>query len=196
MPFEVETKFAVTDRAALERRLTEVGARRLNSESHVDYYLQHPHRDFQKSDEALRIRQTDQGVVVTYKGPRAPAAVKIREEFELSMPSSAQLMHAREMFERLGFRVLAEVRKRRTSYACPARGQPVTICFDIVDGLGEFVEIEMIAEAEDVQLASTSVANLANRLELTSPITASYLKMHLARNQIQFPWAGVEQPTR
>jgi adenylate cyclase class 2 len=193
MPFEVETKFAVADREALERRLAEVGARRLGSESHVDYYLQHPHRDFQKTDEALRIRQTDQGVVVTYKGPRAPAAVKIREEFELAVLSD-RLEHARGLFERLGFRVLAVVRKNRTLYSCPARDRPVMICYDIVDGLGEFVEIEMIAEAEDVQSASASVADVANQLKLASPITASYLKMLLARDQIQFPWAGVEQP--
>ena len=70
MVIEVEMKFAVRDEVELRQRLkkweVELGPR----ERQVDSYFSHPARDFSHTDAALRIRQTESRVEVTYKGPR------------------------------------------------------------------------------------------------------------------------------
>lgn len=187
MLFEVEKKFAVADRGNLERRLLEIGACPLSSERQIDCYLRHPQRDFAVTDEALRIRQTNHGLLVTYKGPRAPGDVKIREEIELPFQPGASLDSVQGLFERLGFRVIAEVRKQRVVYELKSDRRPILICCDRVEDLGEFVEIELMSETSELNQATAAVTAVAQQLGLSSAITASYLKMLLEQRTTLVP---------
>ena len=51
---EIEMKFRVADFAAVERRLAEWGAAVAVEREDADHYFNAPHRDFGKTDEALK----------------------------------------------------------------------------------------------------------------------------------------------
>lgn len=54
---EVEVKAHVSDFKGVKQRLIEIGAERIGEEHQEDTYFNAPHRDFAKTDEALRIRK-------------------------------------------------------------------------------------------------------------------------------------------
>lgn len=132
-----------------------------------DYYLLHPCRDFLKTDEALRVRKSDR-FYLTYKGPRIDEKTKTRDEIEVEVKD---LYRTLEIFKRLGFDVFAKVSKLRRIY----RLGEFKICIDDVEGLGEFIEIEVEGELKDRE----KVLNLAEDLGLKDPITKSYLELVL-----------------
>ncbi len=135
-----------------------------------DVYFNSPVRDFRKSDEALRVRRDGNGVWLTYKGPKVDSETKTREEIEIEV---GDYRKALEILSRLGFRVLRKVVKRRRIY----RYGEVTICFDDVEGLGKFVEIEV--KSDDLDSAKRRVFEVAKLLGLdpSDSIRESYLEM-------------------
>jgi len=137
---EVETKVRA-DHEAVEERLREVGAERVAGYEQRDTYFSAPHRDFAETDEALRTRHEDGTEYITYKGPKLDGETKTREEYETTVGEAGV---ARSVFESLGFEEFAEVRKRRRVYELDG----VTVTLDDVDGLGEFVEVEVEVEVE------------------------------------------------
>ena len=182
MPFEVENKFAVADLSEVQRRLESMGARMHGIEVHVDSYFNHPQRDFRRTDEALRIREIDDSVQITFKGPRIDSDIKIREELELSLdPSPGNGERAKELLQRLGFRFVACVRKRRVIWELDPIPYSILICLDEVAELGTFVEIELIAASEDLARAKKIVLDLQAELGLNEPLKSSYLRMLLSR---------------
>jgi adenylate cyclase class 2 len=104
----------------------------VKSEIQEDTYFSHPSRDFRKSDEALRIRKTS-GIALTYKGPKKTSDLKTREEIEFTVPEDAFVL-----LERLGFKNAFTIRKTRKTYKLDG----LTVCCDLVEGLGEYVEVE------------------------------------------------------
>ena len=78
--WEVEQKFEVDDVSRLLNTLHAAGFIEDGLEQHSDIYFRHPSRDFRKSDEALRIRSSNDSACVTYKGVRTDAEVKTRPE--------------------------------------------------------------------------------------------------------------------
>jgi predicted adenylyl cyclase CyaB len=186
MAFEVENKFAVSDPRELERRIRAIGAEFCGVEAQTDAYFRHPHRDFLETGEMLRVRSVGQAVFVTFKGKRTKAVVKIREEIELPLvPAADAPANAIALFERLGFAIVARVHKRRSNFRFGAAGSAVMISIDDVDEPGTFVEIEWIAEADQVGQATRVIEDLQQRLELGEPVQPSYLRMMLARGAAQ-----------
>ena len=108
----------------------------------IDTYFQSPINDFQQTDEALRIRQIHtkektQTVEVTYKGPKLGNDMKVREELTISTEKYSDTL---KIFERLGFRSVAEIKKKRVNW----KKDSIVISLDEVIGLGTFIEAEMI----------------------------------------------------
>ncbi|MFQ6085254.1 MAG: class IV adenylate cyclase [Candidatus Bathyarchaeia archaeon] len=136
--FELEVKAPIDDPEGLEKRLRVLGAKLVADESHVDVYYNAPHRDFARTDEALRMRikRHPRGYVVTYKSPRISRVVKTREEFEVSVDDPEG---AKRILERLGFKPAATVEKERRKYQIGG----IKISIDHVRELGFFVEIEI-----------------------------------------------------
>jgi adenylate cyclase class 2 len=173
---EAEVKLALgPGRAdALRERLVALGARHDGEHAQVDTYFAHPQRDFRATDEALRLREDDGELHVTYKGPKLDPPRKTREEIEFALAADHET--ARTLLERLGFRVAAEVRKRRSAWSlADAEGAVVTI--DHVEGLGVFCEIEVMAEA--IEASRARLEALQERLGLgdLAPIPESYLEL-------------------
>ena len=185
MQYEVEMKFAVGDVAALEDRLAVLGATISGAESETDTYFAHPARDFTKTDEALRLRQKKTGCFITYKGPKIDATTKTRQEIDLPLAAESGLKAWRGLLEALGFTVAGQVKKLRRKARVGWQGRSVEISLDDVDGLGAFVELELIANENDIVAARDRLASLAKALglPLDSGERRSYLELLLAKKR-------------
>jgi len=183
MAIEVEQKFPVSPLEAVCDKLAALGGKLGERREEVDRYYAHPARDFARTDEALRIRGVGPAGFLTYKGPKMDATTKTRREIELALPAGDEGRRAwGELLEALGFRPIAEVRKRRRKARVPWQGRPVELCLDEVEHLGTFVEIELVTEPDDVELAKACIASLAAHLGLANSERRSYLELLLERH--------------
>ncbi len=184
MQYEVEQKFPVEDLAAVEARLREKGAKIGPVIVEVDRYFNHPARDFAQTDEAVRVRRKGQQHFVTYKGPKIDTTTKTRREIELPLAGGEGTVEAwSEWLTALGFIVVGEVRKQRRRTHIEHDGRAVEMTLDEVDGLGEFVELELITDAEGLDAARACIASLAESLGLSQSERRSYLTLLLAKSK-------------
>ena len=182
MRIEVEQKFAVADMASLREQLSAFGAIFQEPELQVDCYFRHPTRDFSLTDEALRLRRVGPANWLTYKGPKLDAKTKTRREIELSFePGEQSAASAGELLQALGFSEVAEVRKHRIHSKLRWHDCEVGLALDSIAELGDFVELEIIAESEAVAGASEILTTLATHLKLKNCERRSYLELLLAR---------------
>jgi adenylate cyclase, class 2 len=178
MSYEVEMKFPVADPAALESRLAEFEATLAAPQSETDVYFAHPARDFAKTDEALRIRRKGSSNFITYKGPKIDAATKTRREIDLPLPPAEQAARQwTDLIEALGFTPVGDVRKSRRKAQLDWQGRSVEVSLDQVDGLGVYVELELIAESDAVDAARSTILSLAETLGLKGSERRSYLEL-------------------
>ena len=181
---EVEQKFPVQDLDDLVLRLTSFGSSLGPAELQVDRYFAHPARDFARTDEALRIRSVGPRNWITYKGPKLDATTKTRREIELLLADGSQSAQSfGELLVALGFKPVADVRKFRRKSAINSQGSSVEVVVDEVEGLGTFVELEVMATPEDVGAAQAAVASLAQQLALSTSERRSYLELLLERKR-------------
>ncbi len=181
MKYEVEQKFAVGGFDAVQARLEELHARFAAGHEEIDVYFNHPARDFRETDEALRIRRHDQSNRVTYKGPKIDATTKTRRELELDLPEGEETAAGWvELLETLGFRQVGSVHKRRRKFAVDWRDRTIEGTLDEIDGLGKFVELELVVEEGEIDDARKAVVALAAELGLSTSERRSYLQLLLS----------------
>lgn len=169
---EIEIKTRSEDNNRVEGLLLESGAILLNEHVQVDEYFNHPCRDFAETDEALRLRHDSAGKI-TYKGPKIDRFTKTREEIEMEIDDLDKMS---SILLRLGFRSVAKVKKMRKEYALDG----VTVSLDTVDGLGDFVELEVMGE--DADDGRSKVEEMRDRLGLVGSERRSYLEMLIERD--------------
>ena len=182
MGYEVELKYRDADHAELTRRLLDLGAGSSGEVVESDTYLAHPSRDFALTGEAFRIRVSGEACLLTYKGPKAEGPTKTREEVELAFEAGPDVPdQALRMVEALGFEPVAIVRKSRLSFSLERDGRSMTVTLDRAEGLGDFAEVEALAEGPDLAGAQAAVVGLAGELGLEPGRVEpkSYLRMHL-----------------
>jgi adenylate cyclase class 2 len=173
---EVEIKVKA-DHSKVHFILQKLGATKVGIEAQTDTYFAAPHRDFAKTDEALRIRSLNGQAVLTYKGPKLDAVSKTREELETPVEEATitGILHA------LGFSEAGTVRKRREVF----EAGEITVCLDAVEGLGEFLEVEIVAENEkDLETSRHKLFEFLKEFSFgeKDSIRASYLEMVLEKN--------------
>ncbi|GAC1466626.1 MAG: class IV adenylate cyclase [Isosphaeraceae bacterium] len=183
MSFEIEQKFRTTSHSEVEKRLQRMGATAGPTIEQEDTYLNHPSRDFAQSHEAFRIRRVGESNAITYKGPKREGPTKTREEIEIAFAAGPENHeHLRKVLGALGFRPVAVIRKKRTSYTLSREGRQVLVVLDVAEGLGTFVEVETIANSEaDFPEAQRLVLKIAESLGLSEIEPRSYLRMHLEK---------------
>ena len=147
---ELEAKIRVDDATAIERRLRDVGGEPLFDAIIGDTFFDTADGRLHQSGSGMRIRTArrsqigggpgDDAAAITFKGPRQPGAVKIREEIEFSVGDAAA---ARRFLERLGYVEKLGYEKHRRSWRIGA----CRVELDDVPLLGTFVEIEGPDEA-------------------------------------------------
>lgn len=181
--YEVEQKYHVADPAAVQQRLSELGAAWTEDVRQVDRYFAHPCRDYSVTDEALRIRQVGEANFVTYKGPKIDRTTKTRRELELLLPAGqAYGTDFAQLLTLLGFTFVAEVCKVRRQAAVPWQGGTVDVAIDRVEDLGNYVEMEIMANSAELESAKERLASLAGELALAEVERRSYLELLLEKS--------------
>jgi adenylate cyclase, class 2 len=177
---EVEVKFRGADRAATVAALLEMGAQLVEDRTDADLYFRAPDRDLKATDEAFRLRRMGAKSVLTYKGPRRDTDTKTRTEIEVPLaPGAEAAERAEQLFAALGYTPVTTVRKKRRVYQLTRDDFHCEACFDAVEGVGEFVELEIVAEEADYERAKAAVLALAAELGLSEKEPRSYLRMVL-----------------
>ena len=109
---EVEVKAKIDDFKEMEKKLSAIGAVKTKKEFQEDIYFNSPVVDFAQTDEALRIRTTnendDANIFITYKGPKIDKNSKTRKEIEMGIEDSKKCAG---IFEAIGFEKVRAVRK-------------------------------------------------------------------------------------
>lgn len=192
--YEVELKVRA-DHGPVRERLRALDATPERAVVQADTYYDAPDRSFADTDEALRIRRespgsfagpvespasdgrTDDVTRVTYKGPLVDDETKTREEHETAV-ADGETMAA--ILRSLGYDPAATVHKEREVYGLD--GFEVTL--DVVDGLGEFVEVDAEAPEADLDRTRDRARELLTELGLDpgDGIRTSYLGMVLGES--------------
>lgn len=169
---EVEVKAKINSFKEMEKKLEEIGATKSKHEFQEDIYFQSPIVDFSQSDEALRIRTTDNNIFITYKGPKLNQQSKTRKEVEMNIESAAK---AKDIFEEIGFKEARTVRKNRQYYTF----ENFEISLDDVEGLSPYMEIEVsLEDGEDYSKAQDKIFKLFEKLGITEGFErTSYMEL-------------------
>lgn len=144
---EIEVKIKL-ERSKAESVLQGLGFVQKDELYERDVYYNSEVKDLRGEDKALRIRETrnritgETAVLMTYKGPKIDDSTMTREETEFPLPSFEK---GDRLLQGLGFIPAGIVEKERKCY----RKENVECCLDTVTGLGEYMEIEIMAEKED-----------------------------------------------
>jgi adenylate cyclase class 2 len=168
-PREIETKFRVPDRLALEERLQTLGAVGLPPDLETNVLFDDAARSLKEKGCALRVRTVCGRGLLTFKGPaEVTAGVKSRVEWESVVEDPGGVAG---VLEALGYRPWFRYEKRRAGWLFADPSRP----FVVVDEtpLGLFAEIE----GED-----TGVRALAAELGVAEAdfIAESYIALWLA----------------
>ncbi|MCK9152437.1 class IV adenylate cyclase [Methanobacterium alcaliphilum] len=173
---EVEVKAKVNGFEEVKKNLDEIGALNIGSEHQEDTYFNAPHRDFAKTDEALRIRKIPAGeevkIFITYKGAKIDESSKTRKEYEVEV-ENADI--TRQIFESLSFKPVETVIKDREIYEL----DEFIITLDTVFNVGTYMEIEKdLIEGQDFDKTLEDIFKLYNRLGITRGFERrSYLEL-------------------
>jgi adenylate cyclase, class 2 len=190
--FEVELKFPIADADDVTLQLLARGAKPAGVVRQSDLYFQHPSRDFRETHEALRLRRTDDGVRITYKGPIIDSRTKMRREIELPVGRDAgDFDQLCELLTILGFEPVRGVAKIRALYDLTWEGRNLELAVDAVDGLGTFLEIESLAQDHDRDAARDAILLLAEKLGLKNAERRSYLQLLIQQDPAN---PAVEKP--
>lgn len=145
---EVEVKVKIEDRNTIEHRLEELAFKKGKLLCETDVYFDRENGEFRKGDKALRIRQYENLTLnekvscITYKGPKLDQVSMTRKELEMKIEDGEMGI---EILKNLGFIPVQPVVKLRQYF----HKANVTACLDQVEGLGAYLELEIIVESEE-----------------------------------------------
>lgn len=177
MTIEVEIKCPVNNLEDIEFELISKKAQLSEIVMQRDHYYNHPSKDYSKTDEALRIREEGDCFFLTYKGPKLDELSKSRLECNLKIDNFTTM---NEILIALGFTYVLVVLKERKSYKI----DDIVISLDRIEGLGDFVELELQIETEEELVKArkrlTSQAKIFS-INTNSQIRESYLELLLKK---------------
>ncbi len=179
--YEVELKFRLIDADSFVARLVAAGAQAGPVADQRDLYFNHPARDFERTDEAFRIRTVGNRHVVTYKGAVVDSQTKTRREIEVDLAGDGAYEKFAEMLQLLGFRAVREVRKHRQTYRLAGPDREYEIAVDNVHDLGLFAEFETLADEAGRAAAVTAILAFVSQFQLPPPERKSYLRLLLEK---------------
>jgi adenylate cyclase class 2 len=143
MPTEIEAKLRLDDPDALHERLRRLGAGRVAWRHESNHLYDTPDGRLRRSGCGLRVRVAwsleVEGAAptgwLTFKGPRRPGELKVREELESAVDDAAAVMG---ILTRLGWREVVVYEKRREVWHLGA----CEVAIDELPRLGWWLEIE------------------------------------------------------
>ena len=184
MSIEVELKLKIRDKAEVSAALKQLGFTETELVVETDTYYTAAHYDFAALDEALRIRSienlhTKEQSAVTYKGAKLDQTSMTRKELETEIGDAET---GREILEHIGFVPVPPVEKQRQYW----KNGTITACVDNVKGLGDYLELEILAGREaQREEALEKLERIMKQLGYCMQDTTrtSYLSMLMRRQQ-------------
>lgn len=176
---EVEIKLPVMSRENVGQQLVSLGFSEGELVKESDLYFNGEIHDFKRTDEALRIRKCENLTtgestsVITYKGPKLDHVSMTRRELETGV-ENADVCY--EIFRSIGFRQVFPVNKLRQYY----HSGHMTACLDVVENLGDFLELEVIVPDEkDREGALQQIEYILEKMgrSMKETVRISYLSM-------------------
>ncbi|MHA1268801.1 MAG: class IV adenylate cyclase [Candidatus Helarchaeota archaeon] len=172
---EVEIKVPIDDKSTIVEKLKKIGFNYKKVVRQEDVYFQHPERNFVKTDEALRVRESLEGTFLNYKGPKLDSETKTREEIEIYFEDNGNLIR---IFEKLGFQKVFIVKKSREIF----EKNEIKASIDNVEGLGLFMELEIICEdRKELDIYREKLFSILRQINISKNkiIRKSYLELLL-----------------
>lgn len=184
---EVEVKLKIDSAESIEKKLIELGFKKGQTLQEIDYYYNGVDRDFRASGEALRLRlveSLDGSAVVadrpgepliqmTYKGPKLDNVSMSRVEHQVNIDNFETML---SILSSLGYKPVEPVIKLRRELF----SEEICACVDTVDGLGDYLELEIMADKESHRenaLDRISVVLKQLGYSISDTTTTSYLSM-------------------
>lgn len=164
---EVEIKVKIEEQQikTIRRKLFTLGAIFKAKTKESDVYFNAPHRDFIKTKECLRIRERDNYLELTYKGPTTKL-MNNKKQFwksEINLPLISSKEEVENLLKSLDFKKISEVIKNREKFILGRQ----EISIDKVKNVGWFLEIEsIVADEKERQKALNENITLLNKLGL------------------------------
>lgn len=164
---EMELKFRVEDHSEIERRLSDLGIHPGEAVEENNLVLDRMGGPLRRNDLLFRLRNHEEGTLVTVKKPLPATALKVRQEKEAVLDCSQE--DALELFGLLGYGVVYRYRKTRRE----CRLGEAAVCLDRL-WFGNFVEIEAASEE--------AVLHAAEQLGLNSDLGIRFSYAALERD--------------
>ncbi|MHA1341561.1 MAG: class IV adenylate cyclase [Promethearchaeota archaeon] len=195
--FEVEIKVKLENPEEFITSLSEYNLKYEADLVHIDTYYNMPKelRNFEKTDEALRVRQNicykpnhmndDNAIVsksadITYKGPKLDKTTKSRLEIVCKIEDPHNLD---KILKILGFRKILNVKKQRKLFKIKYENENIEIVIDKVQYLeGTYCELEIqVPHENEIEKKRQLMFNFLNKLGISKKksIKTSYLELVL-----------------
>jgi adenylate cyclase class 2 len=170
---EVEIRYALGDSSVDDwhQRLARAGFTLHDMVNQHDTYFTSLHKDFIATEECLRIRDSGEAIVLTWKPPSTAemqaSPIFWKEEVDLDVTTQSEI--ARRLLDALDFIEYVQVEKERRVY----RRGTVEAGLDLVTQVGLFIELEIKTpdrlQGEQELLAVVSELALPNDCLSTTP---------------------------
>ena len=176
---EVEIKLPLKNRQRTEKELIRQGFTDGYSVQETDTYFNSETFELRKTGMALRVRccenrtTAERKTFITYKGVKIDPVSMTRKELETEV-ADAQI--CREILNSIGFHEIGTVAKMRQHFQMGS----IDACVDQVEGLGDFLELEILIEKEEEkEQALCRMEDILKRLgyEMKDTVRKSYLSM-------------------
>ena len=143
---EIKAKIDFSQIKNIKKKLLSLDAFFKEKIKENDIYFTALHRDFIKTKECLRIRERDNFLELTYKGPTTKEMIAKKQFWkrEINIKLHCSRDEAIILLESLGFKKIVEVKKEREKFIIEKH----EITIDKVKKCGYFLEIESIVENE------------------------------------------------
>ena len=172
---EIEVKFLLRDRAALLRRLHDVGGERLYPETFEDNIVLDRRGELRTKGALLRVRKFGKYSIATFKGPMSiEGGVKSREEVQTGVESFELAI---QLFDSLGFKPVFRYQKFREVW----RVRDAEVVIDRTP-IGEYFEIE-----GQIDLIRSLAADLGMEMEQAIRQTYADLYRQARRTRADLP---------
>ncbi len=178
MALEIEVKLPIKEPEKVKERLRMMGFAMEQTLLQTDTYFNSTAYDLKSQDKALRLRWTshpgeEKGKhILTYKGPKLDQISMTRTELEVEISDPKK---TEAILNGLGYVPgKVQVKKERISY----RKGPLLAALDTVEGLGSFLELEMLRkDEEDREEGTREMERVITELgyAMTDTVRTSYL---------------------
>lgn len=130
------------------------------------------------NDKTLKLRRSNGKTKLIFKSKRASNGFKENLEIEVEVKGN-DLGNLIQLLNLLGFRESLAVRKKRLSFCF----DHYTINVDDVEGLGSFIEIEILTDEGEVQRARNEILKILSNLGISEKeiIIKGYVEMMVNR---------------